>query len=64
MLHHTSMQTPRLTTLMMLAVMLLSSTALTGCLVAGVTSTGHFFLFPGIGVIVLIIIVLLVLRRR
>jgi hypothetical protein len=48
----------------MLLVLLLSSTALSGCLVAGATSTGHFFLFPSLGVIVLIIIVLLVLRRR
>jgi hypothetical protein len=57
------MQKPLLTTLMLL-VLLLCSTALSGCVVAGVTSTGHFFLFPGLGVIVLIIIILLVLRRR
>ncbi len=57
------MQKPLLTTLTLL-VLLLSSTVLSGCLVAGVSSTGHFFIFPSIGVIVLIIIILLVLRRR
>lgn len=63
-LHHTRVQTPRVAALLTLAVLLLASTALTGCIVAGATSTGHFFIFPGIGVIVLILIVLLVLRRR
>jgi hypothetical protein len=63
-LHHTRMHMPRSAALLTLAVLLLSSTALTGCLVAGATSTGHFFIFPGIGVIVLILIVLLVMRRR
>ncbi len=63
-LHHTGMQMPRLTALVTLGLLLLASTALTGCVVAGATSTGHFFLFPGIGLIVLILIVLLVLRRR
>ncbi|HEY4011493.1 MAG TPA: hypothetical protein VGM11_15165 [Acidobacteriaceae bacterium] len=55
---------PRFAALLTLTVLLLSSTALTGCVVAGATSTGHFFLFPGIGVIVLILIVLLLMRRR
>lgn len=55
---------PRLATLGTLAVLLLCSTALTGCLVAGATSTGHFFIFPGIGLIVLILVVLFVVRRR
>ncbi len=39
-------------------------TGLSGCLMAGVTSGGHFFLFPSLGVILLIVVVLLVLRRR
>ena len=43
---------------------LLTLMSLTGCVAAGVTSGGHFFIFPGIGVLVLIFIVLLVLRRR
>jgi hypothetical protein len=58
------MQKSLLSTLTLLVVLLLSSTALTGCVMAGVSSSGHFFIFPGIGVIVLIIIILLVLRRR
>ena len=58
------MQKPLLSTLTLLVMLLLSSTALTGCLVAGVSSSGHFFIFPSIGVIVLIIIIFLVLRRR
>ena len=58
------MHMPRSAALLTLTVLLLSSTALTGCLVAGATSSGHFFIFPGIGLIVLILIVLLVMRRR
>ncbi|HEV2577956.1 MAG TPA: hypothetical protein VGU25_12170 [Acidobacteriaceae bacterium] len=55
---------PRPAALTLLTVLLLSSTALTGCVVAGVTSGGHFFIFPGIAVLVLIFIVLMVFRRR
>jgi hypothetical protein len=58
------MRLPSTVSLAKLAVLLLSCTTLTGCLVAGVSSSGHFFIFPSIGVIVLIIIVLLVMRRR
>lgn len=58
------MQMPRPAALTLLTVLLLSSTALTGCVVAGVTSGGHFFIFPGIAVLVLIFIVLMVFRRR
>jgi hypothetical protein len=58
------MRMPRPAALNLLALLLLSSTALTGCVAAGVTSGGHFFIFPGIGVIILIVVVLLLMRRR
>jgi hypothetical protein len=35
----------------------------TGCLVAGVTSGGHFFLFPSLGVLVVLLVVFLLMRR-
>ncbi len=37
---------------------------LCGCLVAGVTSGGHFFLFPSLGVILVIVVLFALLRRR
>ena len=43
---------------------LLLTAPLSGCLVAGVTSGGHFFLFPSLGVILLILVLFAVLRRR
>ncbi len=48
----------------LLPCLLLSST-LTGCLVLGGSSRGGFFIFPGsVGLILLILVVALVLRRR
>ncbi len=42
-----------------------ASTMLTGCLVAGYSSRGGGFIFPGgIGLIVMILLVLFLLRRR
>ena len=39
--------------------------SLTGCIVAGVSSGGGFFIWPGsIGVLVLILIIFFVMRRR
>ena len=43
--------------------LVLASTSL-GCVVAGYSSSGGWFMFPGIGVIMLIVVVLLVLRGR
>ena len=43
---------------------LLGMTTLSGCLVAGVTSGGHFFLFPSLGVILVIVVLFALLRRR
>ena len=43
---------------------LFATTMLSGCLVAGVTSGGHFFLFPSIGVILVIVVLFALLRRR
>jgi hypothetical protein len=38
---------------------------LTGCIVAGVSSGGGFFIWPGsIGLLLLILVVVFVLRRR
>lgn len=48
----------------LLPCLLLSST-LTGCLVLGGSSRGGFFIFPGsVGLILLILVVGLILRRR
>lgn len=39
--------------------------SLTGCVVVGASSRGGFFVWPGgVGLVVLILLVLLVLRRR
>jgi len=35
----------------------------TGCVAAGVTSGGHFFIFPSLGLLVVIFIVFLLMRR-
>ena len=35
-----------------------------GCMMAGYSSSGGMFMFPGIGLIVLVLVVLLVLRGR
>jgi hypothetical protein len=44
---------------------LFSSLALSGCLVAGVSSSGGFFIWPGsIGLLLLLLIVFFILRRR
>ncbi len=44
---------------------LLVSGALTGCLLIGGSSRGGFFIFPGsLGLIFLIVVIALVLRRR
>ena len=50
--------------LVMLAGLVLSAT-LSGCLLIGGSSRGGFFIFPGsLGLIFLIVVVALVLRRR
>ena len=44
---------------------LLSLGSLSGCVVVGASSRGGFFIWPGgLGLVVLILVVLLVLRRR
>jgi hypothetical protein len=44
---------------------LLLTGALTGCLVAGVSSSGGWFIWPGsLGLIVIIVIAALLMRRR
>jgi hypothetical protein len=58
------MRSVRSSSLALFAVLLPGCAGLTGCVAAGVTSGGHFFIFPGIGVLLLIFIVLLVMRRR
>jgi len=64
--HHTAMTQVRHTLLhvMLLLSGLLVAPLLSGCLVAGVTSTGHFFLFPSLGVILVIVVLFALLRRR
>ena len=51
--------------LLLVAVMLISATGLSGCLVAGYSSSGGAFIWPGgLGVVVVILLVLFLLRRR
>jgi len=41
------------------------TTTLTGCLVAGVSSTGGAFIWPGgLGFVLMILVVIFLLRRR
>jgi hypothetical protein len=48
-----------------LASCLLLATTLTGCLVAGVSSNGGAFIWPGgLGLVVIILLVVFLLRRR
>ena len=57
--------TARAKVLFTLLATLVMSGALTGCLMVGGSSRGGFFIFPGsLGLIFLIIVVSLVLRRR
>lgn len=51
------------TTLVLGIGLTLASTCM-GCMMAGYSSSGGMFMFPGIGLIVLVLVVLLVLRRR
>ena len=44
---------------------LLGTASLTGCLVAGVSSNGGSFIWPGgLGLLVMVLIIIFVLRRR
>ena len=50
---------------LLLTVLSAGSLSLTGCVVAGVSSGGGFFIWPGsLGLLVLILVVIFVLRRR
>ena len=50
---------------MLLALLSCGALSLTGCVIAGVSSGTGFFIWPGsIGLLVLILIAVLVLRRR
>ena len=43
----------------------LVSTSLTGCIVAGASSSGGWFIWPGgLGLVVIVIVAALLLRRR
>ena len=60
-------QSPRrnYATIALLAATLILSGTLTGCLVAGVSSTGGAFIWPGgFGLLVVILLVVFLLRRR
>jgi FtsH-binding integral membrane protein len=49
----------------LLALLSCGALSLTGCVIAGVSSGGGFFIWPGsIGLLVLILIAVFVLRRR
>ncbi len=62
---HTQQQQSVPSTVLLLLAGLFSCTSLTGCLLIGGSSRGGFFIFPGsLGLIVLIVIIALVLRRR
>ncbi len=51
--------------LLLLLAGFLIATSLSGCLVLGGSSRGGFFIFPGgLGLVVLILVVALLLRRR
>ncbi|MBB5346119.1 hypothetical protein HDF10_004129 [Edaphobacter lichenicola] len=53
------------TTIGVLVLALVSCSMMTGCLVMGTTSRGGFFIWPGsIGLLVLLLILFLVMRRR
>ena len=55
----------RLQTVLVILSALVASSTLTGCLVIGGSSRGGFFIWPGsIGLLVIILIVSLLLRRR
>ena len=50
---------------MLLALLSCGTLSLTGCVIAGVSSGGGFFIWPGsLGLLVLILIAVFVLRRR
>jgi hypothetical protein len=50
---------------LLVAVMsLVSAGALSGCVAVGYSSRGGWFMFPGFGVLLVILIVFLLLRRR
>ncbi len=51
--------------ILLLAAALLATSGLTGCLVAGYSSNGGAFIWPGgLGLVVVILVVLFLLRRR
>ncbi len=55
----------RLNTLSLLAAGLLASTILSGCIVAGASSTGGWFIWPGgLGLVVIVLLAIFLLRGR
>lgn len=55
----------RLASLANLVLLISACTTLTGCLVAGVSSGGGFFIWPGsLGLLVVLLIIFLIMRRR
>ncbi len=55
----------RLNTLGLLTTGLIASTALTGCIVAGASSTGGWFIWPGgLGLVVIVLLAIFLLRGR
>ena len=51
--------------LALVAATILLSGTLSGCVMAGVTSGGHFFIWPGgLGLLVILLVVFLLMRLR
>jgi ABC-type proline/glycine betaine transport system permease subunit len=62
---HRSLRKPVVRIALTAVASLVGLTALTGCLVAGVSSNGGAFLWPGgLGLVVIILLVVFLLRRR
>ncbi len=51
-------------TALLLGLGLMLASTCTGCVVAGYSSSGGWFMWPGLGVIVVIAVVLMLLRGR
>ena len=57
--------TSSIRTLSLLTASLLASTALTGCIVAGASSNGGWFVWPGgLGLVVIVLLAIFLLRGR
>lgn len=55
----------RLNAFLFLPITLLACSALTGCIVAGASSTGGWFIWPGgLGLVVIVLLAIFLLRGR